>query len=143
MSNFKFYVTTEDTEKLRKTFLNFRFYALISVPDIIQEAKIDPDNLTDYSKFVINSIIKYKIEDCLKRKKYFAIIYKNDSIDYELIKNLTNLIKEYDRVEYLSLLDYKNRPQHENYWGLFSEVTFFPTTRKMKIIECEKINFLD
>lgn len=142
MKSIKFYVSTEDKETLRKSFLNFRFYSLISVPDIIKEVtrkKNNLDDLTEHESFIVNKTIITEIEYCLKRKSFFAIIYQNDKLDYELIRNIHEALKDYQKISRICLLDYKSDPRHEDLWENFQEVTFFPEVRKKKIVECEKI----
>lgn len=142
MKSIKFYVSTEDKEMLRKSFLNFRFYTLISVPEIIDEITNkggDLTTLSEHESFLLNKTILTEIEHCLKKKSVYAIIYQNDKLNYDLIRNLHEALKVYTKIDRICLLDSKNNPRHEDLWENFQEVTFFPEVRKKKIIECEKI----
>lgn len=139
----KLYITTEGKNKLSKKFLNFRFYYFISVPEIIESLKEDPNNLTDRGAFLVNRTIIEGIHNCLKRKKYLAIIYSNPNLDYESIKNIQERYSNHKNITSISLLDYKSEPKNENFWQLFEEVTFFPEIHKKKIMECKKIKVLE
>lgn len=139
----KIYVTTEPKESLRKKFLNFRFYYLISVPEIIKKLNEDPKNLSDRGIFLINNTIIEGINSCIKRKKYMAIIYSNPNLNYEAIKNLQEKFTDNENIISISLLDYKANPKNEDLWQLFEEVIFFPEINKKKIFECKSIkNFI-
>jgi len=137
MTKLKFYVTTEDKENLRKKFLNFRFYSLISIPDILKSFGLEYDNLEPKNLVLINQTIKRKIESTLKVKKYFAIIYVNPWINYDVIKNLHDYLEDLPKVSFISILDKKTKPHNINMWQYFEEVTFFPETRKRIIDDCE------
>ncbi len=137
MTKLKFYVTTEDKEKLRKKFLNFRFYSLISIPDILEQLGLNYNNLEPKNLVLINQTIKRKIESTLKVKKYFAIIYVNPWVNYEVIKNLHDYLGILPKISFISILDRKTKPKNINMWQYFEEVTFFPETRKRIINECE------
>ena len=139
----KIYVTTLKKSKLRNKFLNFRFYYFISVPDIIKELGEDPENLTDRGIFLVNNKIVEYIHNCLKRKKYMAIIYSNPDLNYEAIKNLQEKYAEHENILSISFLDYKNKPENVDLWQLFEEVIFFPEMTKKKIIECKSIQIED
>jgi hypothetical protein len=134
-----FYVTTESKDFLKKNFLNLRFFSLISVPDIVRSLGGDSDvkNLSDYNKFIANKTIIQQVDSVLKKKRYYSIIYSNPWIDYESIKNLREHFSRNPLIKNIIFLDDKDSPKHEDYWQLFEEVTFFPSSRKIRIVECE------
>jgi len=133
-----FYVTTENKEFLRRNFLNLRFFALISVPDIISSLGENHTTMSDYNQFIVNKTIVKELEDVIKRKRFYSIIYSNPWIDYESIKNLQEYLEDNESIKNVILLDDKHNPKHEDYWQYFQEVKFFPSARKVRIVECEE-----
>jgi len=134
-----FYITTEDEEILRKHFLNMRFYALISIPDIITSLGKTYETLSEYDEFIVNSTIINQIEIFIKKKQYYSIIYYNPYINYNVIKNLYEYLSDNPNILKIALLDYKYNPKHEDLWQYFEEIVFFPSIKRKKILECEII----
>lgn len=132
-----FYITTEDKDFLKKNFLNLRFSALISVPDIVASLDEEYDTMSLYSRFIVNKTIISQVENVLKRKRFFNIIYHNPWIDYDSIKNLHEQFHDNASIKRIILLDKKDNPTNEDLWQYFEEVTFFPSVKKKKILECE------
>jgi hypothetical protein len=132
-----FYITTKNSDFLKKNFLNLRFFALISVPDIVSSLGEEYESLSDYNKFIINKTIIQQVENVLKRKRFYSIIYSNPWIDYDSIKNIHEQFGENPLIKDIVLLDKKDEPMHENLWQYFKEVTFFPAAKKKRIVECE------
>jgi hypothetical protein len=132
-----FYITVENKEFLKKNFLNLRFFSLISVPEIIETLGDNYETMTDYNKFIANKTIERQVENVLKRKRFYSIIYSNPWLDYEGIKNLHEQFKDNPHIKNIILLDKKSKPLVEDLWQCFSEVTFFPEAKKKRIVECE------
>ena len=134
-----FYITTEDKDVLKKNFLNLRFFALISIPDIITSLGEEYETISDYSKFIVNKTIIQQVDSVLKRKRFYSIIYSNPWLNYDTIKNVHEQFSDNPLIKDIILLDDKNTRKNEDYWQYFQEVTFFPSVKKKKIVECEKI----
>ena len=132
-----FYITTEDKDFLKKNFLNMRFSALISVPDIVESLNETYNEMSMYSKFIVNKTIIGQVENVLKRKRFYSIIYSNPWIDYDSIKNIQEHFNNNPLINTVALLDHKYKSKHEDLWQYFQEVTFFPSVKKKRILECE------
>ena len=134
-----FYITTENKDILKKNFLNLRFFALISVPEIIETLGEEYETITDYSKFIVNKTIIQQVDNVLKRKRFYSIIFFNPWLNYDTIKNIHEQFSDNALIKDIVLLDDKKTRKNEDFWQFFNEVTFFPSVKKKKIVECEKI----
>lgn len=134
-----FYITTENKDVLKKNFLNLRFFALISIPEIIESLGEEYETISDYSNFIVNKTIIQQVDSVLKRKRFYSIIYSNPWLNYDTIKNIHEQFSDNPLIKDIILLDDKNNRENEDYWQYFQEVTFFPSVKKKKIVECEKI----
>ena len=137
MKNTTIYITTENTDVLKRNFLNLRFFGLISVKDVINDLGISYDTDDIIEQFIINKAITTNLDDVLKNKRLYAIIYTNPWLNKETIINLHEYLEEFDNIKKIVLLDYKNNRKNESLYELFDEVAFFPDAKKIKIFDCE------
>ena len=70
------------------------------------------------------------------------MLYINSMISCDIILGIRNSISgiSSSRIEDMALLDDYDTPKLKQYYGLFDEVIFFPTFKKMRIVECKPYN---
>lgn len=131
----RFYVTKEDCERVKSSFLNVRSFYIISVKEIVESLSFV--SKTNYFNFLVNEEIKARIIDAVEKKKYSNIIYVNEGLDVEIIENVKEIVNGISYIEKIVFID--DEKMNEKLYPLFDEVIFFPKLRKVKIIECECI----
>jgi hypothetical protein len=135
----KFYITIEGLPKLKRAFLNLKLYSIVSVPEILAELGYTYSTIDDYGAFIINQKIMSMIDNYVKSKRIRGIIYSNPNINRDIIENLFRELEECDKISDLVLLDDKYVPKLEEYYDLFGEIIFFPSVKKVRLIECKPI----
>jgi len=135
----KFYITIEGLPKLKRAFLNLKLYSIVSVPEILAELGYTYSTIDDYGAFIINQKIMSMIDNYVKSKRIRGIIYSNPNINRDIIENLFSELEECDKISDLVLLDDKYVPKLEEYYDLFGEIIFFPSVKKVRLIECKPI----
>jgi len=135
-----FYVTTENEDYLRNVFMNFRFFHLVSVSNLVQKLNTNYTELSLYQKWILNNDIKREIKKCLTKTNVFAILYHNPWLNYDSIKNLDNYLNSIEKINKIVLLDDKELKKNEEYYQFFKEVAFFPKIKKLKIDELNKLD---
>jgi hypothetical protein len=134
------YITVEDKVKLKKAFLNLRKQQIIVVDEVVVELGYSIGGVNDYSSYIVNQKIKKIISSTASSKKMQSIIYVNDTLNDEIIRGLIHFCQEHTLVDKVILLTDKNK--NEDYYELFEEILFFPTMKKVHIIECKPIPVL-
>ena len=132
-----FYITVDDKEKIKKAFLNVRKQLVIDVFDIIRELGYDTDDLDQYASYIVSEKIKKTIQTAVSNNRVQSIIYINPEVDHEAIRELIHFVQENTRVEKAVFLTDKGK--NEDLYELFEEVLFYPSVKKVKIIECTPI----
>jgi len=141
------YITLEDKSKLKKAFLNLRKQQIIDVNDVITELGYNPEKVDDYASFIVNEKIKKIIGSTASGKKMQSIIYVNEKLDDLVIRELVNYCQEHTPLDKIVFLTEKNK--NEDFYELFEEILFFPSIKKVHIIECQpfpislKDNYID
>jgi hypothetical protein len=130
------YITHEDKSKLKRCFLSLRKQIVISIDDVIVNLGYDPANLDPYSSFIVNEDIKKIITKSSSGKKSNNIIYCNHNFTNDSIRGLIHFVHDHTKIERVVFLTERN--QYEDYYELFEEVMFFPTIKKVHILECEQ-----
>lgn len=133
------YVTYGDKEKLRKAFLNLRKQLVIDSFDVVRSLGYEPEELTEYSYFIINEKIKKQIQSAASGNRMQSIIYINPDMDHEVIRGLINFAELETAVEKVVFLT--DRGKNEDLYELFREIIYYPTAKKVHIIKCEPIIF--
>ena len=133
------YVTYGDKEKLRKAFLNLRKQLIIDSFDVVRSLGYEPEELTEYSYFIINEKIKKQIASAAAGNRMQSIIYINPEMDHEVIRGLINFAELETAVEKVVFLT--DRGKNEDLYELFQEIIYYPTAKKVHIIKCEPIIF--
>jgi len=135
----KFYVTTEDTYKLKKSFLNLKLFSIIYVPEILEKFDYTYENIDEYSAFIVSNKINDLIKTYAKSKRIRGIIYSNPLIDEDLIPNLFDSLKDLETITEIVLLDYYHLPKLKHLYLHFDEIIFFPSIKKIRLIECKPL----
>jgi hypothetical protein len=135
----KFYITVEGLPKLKRAFLNLKLYSIVSVPEILAELGYTYSTIDDYGAFIINQKIMNMIDNYVKSKRIRGIIYSNPNLNRDIVENLFAELETCEKVSDLVLLDDKYVPKLEDYYDLFEEIIFFPSVKKVRLIECKPI----
>ena len=131
------YITVEDKTKLKKAFLNLRKQQIVVVDEIVVELGYSVGGVNDYSSYIVNQKIKKIISSTASSKKMQSIIYVNDKLNDEIIRGIIHFCQEYTAIDKVVLLTDKNK--NEEFYELFEEILFFPTIKKVHIVECKPI----
>lgn len=135
----KFYVTIEGVSKLKRSFLNLKLFSIISVNDIIEDYGYTYNTIDDYGAFIVNEKILSLIKNYTKSKRIRGIIYSNPNLNDDIVKNLREQIKDYEKITEFVLIDEYNLPKLQTLYPLFNEIIFFPSIKKVRLIECKSI----
>lgn len=135
----KFYVTTEGVQKLKRSFLNLKLFSIIHVPDILKKYKYDYDNIDEYGSFIVSNRINDLIINYSKSKRIRGIIYSNPELNEKLIPNLFETLEHLDSVTEIVLMDDYYVPRLKEIYPYFDEIIFFPSVKKVRLIECKSI----
>ncbi len=138
----KFYVTIEGTQKLKRSFLNLKLFSIIHVPGILDDYNYSYETIDDYSSFIVSNKINELITTYSKSKRIRGIIYSNPLINADLIPNLFETLEKNNAITEIVLLDYYNLPKLEQLYSYFDEIIFFPSVRKIRLIEATSIEEL-
>ena len=128
------YITIEDKSKLKKAFLNLRKQQIIVVDEVVVELGYQVGKVDDYASFIVNQRIKKIITSTASGKKMQSIIYVNDNLNDEIIRGLIHFCQDNTVVDRVILLTEKGK--NEELYELFDEILFFPSIKKVHIIEC-------
>ncbi|HPI81602.1 MAG TPA: hypothetical protein PK122_00010 [Candidatus Paceibacterota bacterium] len=136
----KFYITIEGIPKLKRSFLNLKLYSIISVSEILADHKYSYDTIDDYGAFIVSEKIIELIKTYVRSKRIRGIIYSNEFLNKDVIENLFDVLEPMDRIRDIVLLDDYNVPRLEDYYPYFNEIIFFPSIKKVRLIECKPIS---
>lgn len=139
INSVKFYVTVEGIQKLKRSFLNLKLFSIIYIPEILEEFRYTYETIDDYSSFIISNHINSLIKTYAKSKRVRGIIYSNPYIDEKILPNLFETLVDTDNISEIVLLDDYNAPKLQHLYSNFDEIVFFPSIKKIRIIECNKI----
>lgn len=129
------YITFDDRNKIKKNFLNLRKYLIISVSEVIEKLGFDKTNIDDCVSFIINQEILKMIKDGSNGRNLLGIVYSNEDINNDIIKEIIYYADDLKNIGKVVLLT--ERDEHEEYYELFEEVMFYPSLKKVHIIECK------
>lgn len=132
------YITFSDKNKIKRCFLNLRKYLVVSAQDVIENIGYSDRELDDCSMFLVNEEIKKLIQRGSVRRKLLAVVYTNPDMNDEIIREIIHFADELPSIERVIFLTEDNT--HEEFYELFSEVAFFPSMKKVHIIECLPFN---
>lgn len=138
----KFYITSENYNRLRRSFLNLKIFSIINVQDILEQYGYTYDNIDEYGSFIVNKKIMALIKTHSKSKRIRGIIYSNPKINDNIIESLMKTVEEYDSIDNIVLLDDYNVPKLTQYYDFFDEIIYFPSIKKVRLIESQSITDL-
>jgi hypothetical protein len=135
----KFYITIEGTTKLKRSFLNLKLFSIINVSEILEEYGYTYSTIDDYGAFIVSKKINNLIKSYSKSKRIRGIIYSNPTLGECVIPNLFNSLNDIENISEVVLMDDYNLPKLNNLYEYFNEIIFFPSIKKIRLIEC--VNF--
>lgn len=135
----KFYVTTEGTTKLKRSFLNLKLFSIIHVPEILNEYGYTYNTIDDYGSFIVSNKINSLIKSFSKSKRIRGIIYSNPLINEQILPNLFESIVDMESITDIVLLDDYSIPKLAKLYDQFDEIIFFPSIKKIRLIECQQL----
>lgn len=133
----KLYVTNHNYEKIKQSFLNLRLYYFIDVNEILKNLGYDKKTLNKFNEFIINQTIESKIITATSSKRFKSIVYINENLSKDIINGLQNFSEDIPKIENLVFID--DDTNDKQFHEFFKELLFFPTGKKLKIIECKPI----
>jgi len=138
----KFYVTIEGTLRLKKSFLNLKLFSIIYIPAILEEYGYTYSTIDEYGSFIISNHINNLIKTYAKSKRIRGIIYSNPNINEDILPNIFETLEEIDLIREIVLLDDYNVPKLTHLYHKFNEIVFFPSIKKVRLIEAKNISEL-
>lgn len=135
----KFYITVEGVPKLKRSFLNLKLYSIINVSEILEEHGYEYESIDEYGIFIVNEKIIKLINNYVKSKRIRGIIYSNENLSKNTIENLFDTLEPIPKIQDIVLLDDYNVPKLQKYYDYFNEIIFFPSVKKVRLIECKPI----
>jgi hypothetical protein len=136
----KFYVTIEGTNRLKKSFLNLKLFSIIYIPEILEQHGYTYSTIDEYGSFIISNQINDLIRTYAKSKRIRGIIYSNPNINDCILPNIFNTIEGVNTINEIVLLDDYNVPKLQHLYKHFDEIIFFPSIKKVRLIECRSIS---
>lgn len=136
----KFYITIEGIQKIKRSFLNLKLFSIINVPEILADHGYTYDNIDEYGTFIVVNKIKDLIKNYTKSKRIKGIIYSNPQINKKLVYALYEELESSEKINQIVLLDDYNVPKLKEYYDIFEEIIFFPSIKKIRLIECQPIS---
>jgi len=138
----KFYVTTECTKKLKRSFLNLKLFSIIYIPSILEQYGYTYNTIDEYGSFIVSKKINSLIKSYSKSKRIKGIIYSNPIINKELIPNLFESLEHLESITEIVLMDDYYIPKLKHLYPYFDEIIFFPSIKKVRLIEAKNIEEL-
>lgn len=135
----KFYITIENIQKLKRAFLNLKLYFIVDVQEILKNLGYTYNTIDEYGSFIVNKKIIDLIKSHVKSKRIRGIIYSNENLSEDIIKNLFDELEAEKKISDLTLLDDYNVPKLIHFYKYFDEIIFFPAVKKIRLIECKPI----
>jgi hypothetical protein len=135
----KFYITIESVPKLKRSFLNLKLFSVISVQDILDKYGYTYEIMDDYSSYIVNRAILDYIKTYSRSKRSRGIIFSNPNLNKESIDNLYELLANNEDISDVILFDDYNVPRVQHLYENFDEIIFFPSIKKIRLIECRPI----
>lgn len=138
----KFYVTIEGMNRLKKSFLNLKLFSIIYIPDILEKYGYTYSTIDDYGSFIISNHINDLVKSYANSKRIRGIIYSNPNIDEKILPNIYETLIDIKTITDVVLLDDYNVPKLTHLYHMFDEIAFFPSIKKIRLVECQRISTL-
>lgn len=139
----KFYVTIEGINKLKKSFLNLKIFHIIDVSSILTDHNYSIDTIDEYGTFIVSSNIENLIKTYSKSKRIRGIIYSNPYLTKDSLTNLFETVYNNPNISEIVLLEDYNVPKLKYIHHEFDEILFFPSLKKVRLMECIPIKMMD
>jgi len=137
----KFYITVEGTPRLKRSFLNLKLFQIINIPDILEQHGYTSETIDEYGAFIVYTKLLALIKNYSKSKRIRGIIYSNPNVNNEIIDNLMETVKQFEKIEETVLLDDYYVPKLQHFYPQFNEIIFFPSVKKIRLIECKGLSY--
>ena len=135
----KFYMTIEGVEKLKEKLINLKLFSIIHIPEILEQYGYTYSTIDEYSSFIISNHINDLIKTYAKSKRIRGIIYSNPNINENILPNIFETLININTISEIVLFDDRDVPKLTHLYPYFDEIVFFPTFKKMRLIECQRI----
>lgn len=132
----RIYITVENRQRLKRSFLNLKMYSIISVEQILNEYGYTYDTLDEYNTFIVNSKLYDLFTSQIKSKRNRGVIYSNPYLDKCNLCELIETLNKFEKVTEVVLLDDTNLPKLKHIYDYFDEIIFFPSVKKIRLMEC-------
>lgn len=80
-----------------------------------------------------------QIKNYSRSKRIRGIIYSNPNLNEAIILNLRERVEKNPKITEFVLIDEYNLPRLQQYYPMFTEIIFFPSIKKIRLIECKSI----
>lgn len=137
----KLYLTVESYGKLKRTFTNLNSFYILDVMHVLATCGLDIRQ--PYNAYIVNEEIKKTICAQAKSKRLEGIIYINPKLDDKIMDGLNEYVSGVPTIEGLVLMDDAYFPKLKDYHHLFEEVLFFPSIKRVKILECHPLKIFE
>jgi len=131
------YLTFDDRNKIKKCFLNLRKYLIVNSDEVIEQMGFDKESLDVCSGFIVNEEIRKMIVEGANSKKLLGVVYSNPEFNDEIIREVIHFSQDIRGIE--SIIFLTDKWLKEEYYELFEEVLFYPTIKKVHMINCEPV----
>lgn len=139
----KFYITVENVQKLKRSFLNLKLFSIIHIPDILKKYNYTYESIDEYGSFIVSNKINDLIINYSKSKRIRGIIYSNPNLNEDIIPNLYKTLEELEQISDVVLLDDYYTPKLKHLYSEFEEIIFFPSVKKIRLIEATRLPILN
>lgn len=130
----KLYISN-NLEKVKSCFINLSKFYILDVQTLLQELGLD---VTDKcNAFFVSRHIQDTIKNHAKSKRLEGIIYVNKNLNEKLFDSLFKTVTKLPKMENMVLIDDPIFQPLADFYPLFEEVMFFPTIRRVRILECQ------
>jgi hypothetical protein len=120
-----------------------KLFSIIYIPEILEEFRYTYDTIDEYSSFIVSNHIDSLIKTYAKSRRVRGIFYSNPYLNENILPNLFETLANTDNISEVVLLDDYNVPKLTHLYSNFDEILFFPTIRKIRLIEAQKIENLN
>ena len=138
----KFYLTIENNNRLKRSFLNLKLFSIIDVFEILEKFGYDITTIDEYGAFIVTEHINYLINTYSKSKRIRGIIYSHPLLNEDVINELMETLSPICSISDIVLLDDYNIPKLKYLYHNFDEIIYFPSIKKIRLIECRPIEEL-
>lgn len=133
----KFYLTVETQERIKNTFLNLNLFYMLDIEQVICEYGLDISK--PHNRFLLSQEIEKIIVAQTKSKRLEGIIYINKGLTKNIVSHIYKLVKRIPKIENVVIIDDDTHPKLKDLYKDVDEVFFFPSVKRVKILECKQL----